>query len=47
MSDASEDNLNRKGRALTVAARVGVAGSGAYLAALLGPAGGAAAAQAS
>lgn len=42
----AEDNLARKGRVLDIATRVAAAGSGAYLATLLGPAGGAAAAQA-
>jgi hypothetical protein len=46
LSETPDENLNRKGRALTIAARVAAAGSGAFLTTLLGPAGGAAAAQA-
>lgn len=46
MSDIPDETLARKGRALTIAARVAAAGSGAYLGKLFGPAGGAAVAQA-
>jgi hypothetical protein len=45
VSDAGDQELRRKGRGLTIAARVAAASSGAYLATLLGPAGGAAAGQ--
>jgi hypothetical protein len=41
-----EENLRRKGRALSIATRIAAAGSGTYLAMLLGPAGGAVTAQA-
>jgi hypothetical protein len=46
VADTPDENLNRKGRALSIATRAAAAGSGVLLAELLGPGGGAAAAQA-
>jgi hypothetical protein len=43
MASNPDENLGRKGRALTIASRIAAAGSGTYLAMLLGPAGAAAA----
>lgn len=46
MASNPDESLRRKGRALTIASRIAATGSGTYLAMLLGPAGGVAAAQA-
>jgi hypothetical protein len=46
VADPADENLNRKGRALSIATRVAAAGSGVLLAKLLGSGGGAAVAQA-
>lgn len=45
MASNPDENLRRKGRTLTIATRLAATGSGAYLVRLLGPAGGAVAAQ--
>lgn len=45
MADDSHENLERKGIALSFAARMAAAGSGAYLSKVFGPGGGAAMAQ--
>ena len=45
MAGNPDENLRRKGRALTIATRIAATGGGAYLVRLFGPAGGAAAAQ--